>query len=154
MSDQAKKLPQPKLIGQVVSESKNAQFVPKIKLGFSLSNVTAHNFLHFIDQIQVDYPKFITEKIDFEDINWKRLINNSFDQRLFRHAKKPYCCGLFRKKGKPELVDAVTIGGKPLLQVCIDSETKDKWPLEDLMELLLDTAGCNPNVSNVKWQQF
>ena len=42
----------------------------RIKLGFALINVSAHKFLHFIDQIQEDYYSFVAKKIDFSEINW------------------------------------------------------------------------------------
>lgn len=45
------------------------------------------------------------------------------------------------------LVQPVTDGGKPLLQVCIDNESEDgMWQLRDMMKCLLQRAELNPNV--------
>ena len=47
------------------------------------------------------------------------------------------------------MLDAKTIGGKRLLQICIDNEreyNEDHFGLEELMKMLLEQKLCNPNV--------
>ena len=82
----------------------------------------------------------MSTQIDFKEINWERLIENSFEQRLFKYDKN----------GKPKIINATTRGNKPLLQVCIDNENKDNWHLQELMILLFTTSGCDPNVLDFK----
>ena len=44
------------------------------------------------------------------------------------------------------MMDAKTIGGKRLLQICIDNENTENFKLKDLMEKLLKRKLCDPNV--------
>ena len=45
------------------------------------------------------------------------------------------------------LREAITIGGKSLLEVCIMNENKNTWPLEEMMQILLDME-VDPNVQD------
>lgn len=118
-------------------------FEAKIKLGFSVFHVSAHMFLHFIDRIQSDHPDFVANNIDFSEISWEQLISNSFELGHFVYEKRR-CCS--RKKKKPKMMDAMTVGGKRLLQICIDNEHESNFKLQKLMELLLEQRLCDPNV--------
>jgi len=88
-------------------------YTPQIKLGFSLMSITVHKFLHIIDQIQTckdlqcKNPAF---EIDYDEIDFENLIENS------KLEKK------FIEKGEHQY-SAITIGGKSLIQICIENES-------------------------------
>lgn len=108
-------------------------FVPKLKFGFSVMSVSSHSFLTFIDQNYCRDPKYVLDKLDFNDIRWENLVKKSREEGL-------------------NMKQAVTDGGKPLLQVCIDNEHIDgSWQLKQLMKLLL-AEGVDPNVSDFEEQ--
>jgi hypothetical protein len=83
-------------------------------------------FLHFIDRIQSDYPKYVRNNISYDEIDYKRLIENSFELGNFNYEKQSLCWS----KGKTKMEDAKTIGGKRLLQICIDNENGDFFALK------------------------
>lgn len=91
--------------------------------------VSVRSFLTFINKVSSRDPKYVRDKLDLNDIDWERLVENS------------------KESGK-DLETGLTDGGKPLLQVCIeneDSETK-RWQLEPLMKILLKVDELNPNI--------
>jgi hypothetical protein len=68
-------------------------------------------FLHFIDRIQSDYPAYIKNNINYDEIDYEKMIDNSFELGNFEYEKKSKCC----QKRKPKMMDAMTVGGKRLL---------------------------------------
>ena len=53
------------------------EYQPKFDFGSSLDSVTAHQFLSFIDINQTRDAKFVDEKFIMNNVNWKRLVQNS-----------------------------------------------------------------------------
>ena len=43
--------------------------------------------------------------------------------------------------------------GKPLIQICIENERGDKWPLRELFKRLLLDYGCDPNTLDYSNQE-
>lgn len=72
-------------------------YLPIIKFGRSLSSVTMHGFLSFMEVNMSRRNQF-----DLTDIDWKQLLENS-KQKRFPLSNRP-----------------VTDNGKPLIEVCID----------------------------------
>ena len=62
-----------------------------IEFGFSVYHVSAHMFLHFIDRIQSDYPDYIKHNIIYEEIDYEKMIENSFELGNFEYKKKSIC---------------------------------------------------------------
>ena len=118
-------------------------FDARLKFGFTVHYVSAHMFLHFIDRIQCDYPEYVQNQINFEEIDWQQMIANSYELGNFTY-KNQRCCSWSKKQ--PQISDAKTVGGKRLLQIMIDSENKTNFYLRDLMELMLENNLIETNV--------
>lgn len=74
--------------------------------------ISVHSFLTFINKVHLRDPKYVRDKIDMNDIDWERMVQNS----------------LLDKK---DLKEGMTDGGKSLIQVIIENEDNEtqKWQL-------------------------
>ena len=78
-------------------------FIPRIKFGFSLMTISVHGFLEFVNKIHSRDAGYVTDYLDFNDIDWATLIKNS-------------------KENDVEAINDTIEGGKSILQVCIENE--------------------------------
>jgi hypothetical protein len=52
-------------------KSKIKKYKPKIRFGKSLSNITLHSFLSFIDQNQERDDEYFRDNFDLDDVDWR-----------------------------------------------------------------------------------
>lgn len=78
-------------------------FTPRLRFGFSLNEISLHQFCTFIDKNHERDNQYVQKYIDFNGIDWEELIHNS---RLFDLDLK-----------NPRIQS-----GKSILQVCIENE--------------------------------
>lgn len=52
-------------------------FIPRIKFGISVNNVSIHAMCTFINRMNRNNPKFMQDKVELQDVDWVQLICNS-----------------------------------------------------------------------------